>query len=57
MLALITGGAVWYANTDRGVPTAAVIILVLLVFWSFIASSTRFGRYVYAVGGNPEAAI
>jgi D-xylose transport system permease protein len=56
MLALITGGAVWYANTDRGVPTAAVIILVLLVFWSFIASSTRFGRYVYAVGGNPEAA-
>ena len=24
--------------------------------WSFVASSTKFGRYVYAVGGNPEAA-
>lgn len=55
-LALIAGGAVWFANTDRGVPTAAVIVLVLLVIWSFIASRTRFGRYVYAVGGNPEAA-
>lgn len=55
-LALVTGGAVWYANQDRGVPVVAVIILVLLVFWSFIASRTRFGRYVYAVGGNPEAA-
>ena len=55
-LAAIAGGAVWFANTDRGVPTAAVIVLILLVIWSFIASRTRFGRYVYAVGGNPEAA-
>lgn len=55
-LGLIMGGAVWFANTDRGVPTVAVIILVLMLFWSFVASKTRFGRYVYAVGGNPEAA-
>jgi D-xylose transport system permease protein len=55
-LALITGGAVWYANQDRGVPTVTVIILVLILFWTFIAERTRFGRYVYAVGGNPEAA-
>ena len=55
-LAALGGGAVWYANQDRGVPIAAVIIIVLLVFWSFIATRTRFGRYVYAVGGNPEAA-
>jgi D-xylose transport system permease protein len=55
-LAAITGGAVWFANTDRGVPTAAVVVLILLVAWSFVASQTRFGRYVYAVGGNPEAA-
>lgn len=56
ILALIMGGAVWYANTDRGVPTVAVIILLLLLIWSFVANKTRFGRYVYAVGGNPEAA-
>ncbi|MEM7344468.1 MAG: ABC transporter permease [Chloroflexota bacterium] len=55
-LALITGIAVWYANQDRGVPVVTVIILFFLLFWSFVASRTRFGRYVYAVGGNPEAA-
>lgn len=55
-LAAVVGFAVWYANKDRGVPTAALIILVLLIFWSFVANRTRFGRYVYAVGGNPEAA-
>jgi len=55
-LALVTGGTVWYANTDRGVPVVAVIVLILLAFWSFVAFRTRFGRYVYAVGGNPEAA-
>ena len=55
-VAAAMGFAVWYANQDRGVPTVSVIILILLVFWSFIAGRTRFGRYVYAVGGNPEAA-
>ena len=55
-LALVAGFAVWYANQDRGVPVAAVIVIVLLVSWSFVANRTRFGRYVYAVGGNPEAA-
>ncbi len=55
-LTLISGLTVWYANQDRGVPVVAVIILALLGIWSYIANRTRFGRYVYAVGGNPEAA-
>ncbi|HEY3069682.1 MAG TPA: hypothetical protein VGJ34_05145 [Gaiellaceae bacterium] len=54
-LAVVTFGAVWYLNKDRGVPEATVILLALLVFWSFIASRTRFGRHVYAVGGSAEA--
>jgi D-xylose transport system permease protein len=33
-----------------------VILLVFLVFWSFVAARTRFGRHVYAVGGSAEAA-
>jgi D-xylose transport system permease protein len=33
-----------------------VIVGVFLVFWSFIASRTAFGRHVYAVGGSAEAA-
>jgi len=56
MMGLAAGGAVWYANRDRGVPVVAIISLVLLVFWSFVANQTHFGRYVYAVGANPEAA-
>lgn len=55
-LAGITGFAVWYANQDRGVPVVAVIVILFLVIWSFVADRTRFGRYVYAVGGSREAA-
>ena len=55
-LAVVTCATVWYCNKDRGVPYAIVILLVFLVFWSFVASRTRFGRHVYAVGGSAEAA-
>jgi D-xylose transport system permease protein len=55
-LAAITFSAIWYANRDRGVPTVAIILGVFIVLWTFVASRLRFGRHVYAVGGNPEAA-
>jgi D-xylose transport system permease protein len=55
-LALVTIAAVAYANRDRGVPSVTLLMLVLFVFWTFVASRTRFGRHVYAVGGNAEAA-
>jgi D-xylose transport system permease protein len=45
-----------WADTDRGIPYVGLVMLVLYVFWSFISMRTRFGRYVYAVGGNAEAA-
>jgi D-xylose transport system permease protein len=43
-------------NRDRGFPFAGLLIVVLLVFWTFVATRTTFGRHVYAVGGNAEAA-
>jgi D-xylose transport system permease protein len=55
-LAAVTFAAVWYANRDRGVPRVTLILAVFLVFWSFVASRLRFGRHIYAVGGNAEAA-
>ncbi|MCZ6662490.1 MAG: ABC transporter permease [Actinobacteria bacterium] len=55
-LAAVAAFAVSVANSDRGVPMVGLLVLLLLVFWTFIASRTRFGRHVYAVGGNPEAA-
>ncbi len=52
------------SNTDRGsgvisvrgVPWVVLVIMVVLVAWSMLLSRTRFGRYVYAIGGNPEGA-
>jgi D-xylose transport system permease protein len=41
--------------TVSGVPWVVPLILVVLIAWSMLLSRTRFGRYVYAVGGNPEA--
>ena len=43
-------------NHDRGVPLAGLEIIGLLIFWTYIAKRTTFGRHVYAVGGNAEAA-
>jgi D-xylose transport system permease protein len=54
-LAAVTFAAVWYANKDRGVPKVVIILGLFLVFWSFIATRTQFGRHVYSVGGNAEA--
>jgi D-xylose transport system permease protein len=54
-LAAVTFLGVWYANKDRGVPTITLYLGIFLAFWSFVATRTRFGRHVYAVGGNAEA--
>lgn len=51
-------------NTDRGVgltvlrgvPWVVILVLGLLVVWTILLGRTRFGRYVYAIGGNAEAA-
>jgi len=40
----------------RGVPWVVLVVLVVLIAWSFLLGRTRFGRYVYAIGGNAEAA-
>jgi D-xylose transport system permease protein len=40
----------------RGVPWVVLIVLGVLVLWTFLLGRTRFGRYVYAIGGNAEAA-
>jgi len=42
--------------TVRGVPWVIPIVLVVLAAWTVVLQRTRFGRYVYAIGGNPEAA-
>lgn len=64
-LLLITGAAVFQLNQERGlsatnstkgVPIVAPLILAILVAGTFLLSKTAFGRHIYAVGGNAEAA-
>jgi D-xylose transport system permease protein len=43
-------------NSDRGVPFPLLLIVALLLIWTYVAKRTTFGRHVYAVGGNAEAA-
>ena len=64
-LLLITGAAVWALNIERGtegvistkgMPIVVPIILLILITGTFLLTSTTFGRHLYAVGGNAEAA-
>ncbi len=65
-LAVLIGVATYLLNQERqlpnakiviqGVPWVVPVILVLLVGLTFILQRTGFGRHVYAVGGNREAA-
>jgi D-xylose transport system permease protein len=58
-IALLAVGAlavVIVANSDRGLPWVTLAMLGTYVIWTFVLQRTRFGRHVYGVGGNAEAA-
>ncbi len=42
--------------TLRGMPYVIPLVFAVLLLWSTVLTRTRFGRYVYAIGGNAEAA-
>jgi D-xylose transport system permease protein len=48
--------AVWVLNDDRGVPLAALILVGFCLFFFYMTTRTTFGRHIFAVGGNAEAA-
>ena len=56
LLATIAIVVVAILNSDRGVPLAVLILLAFVVGMEYVAKRTRFGRHVFAVGGNAEAA-
>jgi D-xylose transport system permease protein len=45
-----------HATVPTGLPLAGVLVVIALVVLTFVAKRTSFGRHVYAVGGNAEAA-
>ena len=55
-LALIGVVVVTVANQDRGIPYVLIVLTALFILWTYVLNRTRFGRHVYAVGGNAEAA-
>jgi D-xylose transport system permease protein len=61
-LAIVAFVAVMNAHTQprtevaRGVPIPVLILIVVAVAMTALARATRFGRYVFAIGGSPEAA-
>jgi len=40
----------------EGMPWSVLVVLAILFIWTVLLGRTRFGRYVYAIGGNAEAA-
>ena len=48
--------AICEVNLPAGVPEVIPVVLGVLALWTLGLQRTRFGRYVYAIGGNPEAA-
>ncbi len=48
--------AVWVLNDDRGVPLALLIFLGFCLLFFYMTTRTTFGRHIFAVGGNAEAA-
>ncbi len=55
LAALVIAGVAVF-NASRGVPTAFLFLLALLVLGWWVTQHTRPGRHLFAVGGNPEAA-
>jgi D-xylose transport system permease protein len=65
-LAVLLGLATWYLSGERsrnpritsihGVPGVVPLLILLLVGLTFVLTRTSFGRHIYAVGGNAEAA-
>jgi len=49
-------GVVWWMNRYLGIPIPVIILIVLALVFTFIATKTEFGRNLYAIGGNMEAA-
>ena len=52
----IIGYVVWILAGYNGLSWTVVIVLLVVVVYHFLSSKTVLGRYIYAVGSNPEAA-
>jgi D-xylose transport system permease protein len=47
---------IFLMNQGGGVPIPVIFLLAVAIGGAFLTSNTTFGRYLYAIGGNPDAA-
>jgi D-xylose transport system permease protein len=47
----------FFNNKAQGMPWVVVLLVILYAVWHFVLSRTRYGRHVYAVGGNEDASL
>jgi putative multiple sugar transport system permease protein len=52
----LLGAITWVLAGYQGLTWAEVVLLVVVLIYSYITRRTVLGRHIYAVGGNPEAA-
>jgi D-xylose transport system permease protein len=55
-LAIAVLAVVYVCNKDRGIPYVLLMLSGVYMLWTYVLNRTRFGRHIYAVGGNAEAA-
>ena len=55
-LAVLLLGSIYLLNDYRGIPFPVLLLAILAVIGYFISKKTAFGRYIYAIGGNIDAA-
>jgi D-xylose transport system permease protein len=56
IVAVVAIVAVAILNSDRGLPLALLILLAFVIGFQVLTTRTTFGRHLFAVGGNAEAA-
>jgi D-xylose transport system permease protein len=47
---------IYWMNFGGGMPVPVLVLLIVAVLGGFLTQNTTFGRYLYAIGGNPDAA-
>ncbi|OBX07982.1 sugar ABC transporter permease [Gallibacterium salpingitidis] len=55
-LAVLLLGSIYLLNDYRGIPFPVLLLAILAVIGYFVSKKTAFGRYIYAIGGNIDAA-
>lgn len=55
-MSVIIVGIIWVLASYRGLSWTVVIVAVVVLIYNFIMNKTTYGRYIYGIGGNTEAA-